>query len=91
MAQLSKQQEYLLSRIPRWYDVEKKEEAEPAEVIKARKTIEVYTEKTGKARKAREVSFNKSATAAREAIYFRDAVDALEILKKLEAEFGCKK
>jgi len=90
---LTKQQEYLLQRIPKIYDIRAHNHTvvESAEVVKARKLIEAHETYLNKKVKALEVRATKAINEAREAVYFKSPQDALKIIKALEAEFGIAK
>jgi nitrogenase molybdenum-iron protein alpha/beta subunit len=88
---LTEHQKHLLNRLPNWYEVRKSHEPkEPANVIRARKLIEEYTEGAEKERKDREDRFKKALNDVCEAIYFLTADKALLKVKAFEAEFGMK-
>lgn len=85
---LTEQQEYLFSRIPKWYDVKPKNtDEEPASVIKARKTLSDYEHTKKQNDIAKERYFNKRVSDVKEAIHFGDPKDALRKVKELEARF----
>ena len=86
---LNHQQNYLLERLPKLYDLKNsKDDTEPKEVVHARKVIAIYTEKTSKQRVDREKHLKKVIAAAKEAIYFKPSEEALEVVKRVEAEWG---
>lgn len=87
MAALTKQQEYLLGRLPKPYDVRKHDEPEPMEVKRARKVINAYVDKESQQKRERERKFKKMLEAAREVIYFGTPEKALAAVRTLEAEF----
>jgi len=90
MAALNEQQKYLLSRIPSRYDIKDASIPDTTEVKHARKVIEAHDKKTAEHRCERSNKFNKSLTAAREAIYFKKPDEALALVRALEAEFPKK-
>ena len=88
---LSEQQKHLLNRLPNWYEARgNTEPKEPASVIRARKVIEEWDERTKKERVQREQRFKKALNETRESIYFLTADKALVKVKAFETEFGTK-
>jgi hypothetical protein len=88
---LSEQQKHLLGRLPSWYQVKREHEPkEPVEVVRARKLIEDYTNRTEKERNDRENRFKKALNDVRESIYFLTAEKALIRVKAFESKFGMK-
>lgn len=88
---LTPQQNYLLQRIPRAYELKDAENrVEPAEVKKARKAVEQWEEKENllkcQAKKRNEALVQK----AREAVYFETPEKALAIIRQCEKMLkGC--
>lgn len=90
MNKLNQQQNYLLSRLPRQYDVTPLEVPEPAEVKAAKKIIERHEKHASDLRCEHQKKYKKALEAAREAIYFKKPEEALAAVRSLEAQFHTK-
>jgi hypothetical protein len=89
VANLTKQQEYLLNRIPKVYEMRNhKTTTEPARVTLARRVIEKFNEDEHVKEKAEEKRLSALVNAAREAVYFKSAEEALKAIKDLEKELS---
>ena len=86
MATLTSQQTYLFGRLPKNYDIRFEVEEEPQSVQEARKIIEAYETKRKQRNKEKDSKIKEIILAAQEAIYFKPAKDALQIVKQAEQE-----
>lgn len=90
--QLTSQQQYLLQRIPSLYRMNGyRQRREPAEVKRARKTIERWDKEEGLRRCQTERRNEALITKAREAVYFDEPEKALVIIRQCEKMLkGCE-
>jgi hypothetical protein len=88
MANLTEQQKYLLARLPRSYDLNYKDGPDPVAVVRANKVISDHVDKTRIKKDEWDKKVSGSLEEAREAIYFKNPVDALKVIQKMEQDLG---
>ena len=92
MSKLSKEQEFLMSRIPRWYDV-RPNDPQATEKVKKAQTLIAEWNKTHETKVCFfKKAFDQDCAELKEAIYFADSKTALAKVKAIEAKYprkGC--